>query len=246
MTANDPALMTTAYERVCDSCQAFDDFRTKLLGLLPTATGTGVFLLLSGESDLLDSHKCGGPLGAIGAVGFLFTLGLFAYELYGIKKCYCLIETGKRLGIRIRYCRSVQYEPLLRRRDGAGPPDVFSRDEHSRRGRSAQPRGLSGRNAGRGGELHQRGRLHHRPDDQRRGRHRALGRSGTPDGRHFYTANVDDGTMAVVDASSGAETARIAAGSSPTSVAVTPDGGPVFVTNFGDGTVRVLEGSVNP
>jgi YVTN family beta-propeller protein len=97
MTANDPALMTTAYERVCDSYQAFDDFRTKLLGLLPTATGTGVFMLLSGESDLLDSHKCGGPLGAIGAVGFLFTLGLFAYELYGIKKCYCLIETGKRL-----------------------------------------------------------------------------------------------------------------------------------------------------
>jgi len=97
MIANDPALMTTAYERVCDSYQAFDDFRTKLLGLLPTATGTGVFLLLSGESDLLDSHKCGGPLGAIGAVGFLFTLGLFAYELYGIKKCYCLIETGKRL-----------------------------------------------------------------------------------------------------------------------------------------------------
>ena len=52
--------------------------------------------------------------------------------------------------------------------------------------------------------------------------------------------------MAVVDASTGAVTARIAAGNSPTSVAVTPDGGRVFVTNFGDGTVRVLEGSVNP
>ena len=57
MTANDPALMTTAYERVCDSYQAFDDFRTKLLGLLPTATGTGVFMLLSGKSDLLDLHN---------------------------------------------------------------------------------------------------------------------------------------------------------------------------------------------
>jgi serine/threonine-protein kinase len=67
-----------------------------------------------------------------------------------------------------------------------------------------------------------------------------------PDGRHFYTANVDDGTMAVVDAESGVVTARIAAGSSPTSVAVTPDGGRVFVTNFGDGTVRVLEGRVDP
>jgi serine/threonine-protein kinase len=66
-----------------------------------------------------------------------------------------------------------------------------------------------------------------------------------PDGRHFYTANVDDGTMAVVDAGSGVVTARIPTGDSPTSIAVTPDGGRVFVTNFGDGTVRVLEGSVN-
>jgi hypothetical protein len=39
MTANDPALMTTAYERACDSYQAFDDFRTKLLGLLPLLRG---------------------------------------------------------------------------------------------------------------------------------------------------------------------------------------------------------------
>jgi serine/threonine-protein kinase len=62
-----------------------------------------------------------------------------------------------------------------------------------------------------------------------------------PDGRHFYTANVDDGTVAVVDALSGAVTARIPTGASPTSVAVAPDGRHAFVTNFGDGTVRVLD-----
>jgi YVTN family beta-propeller protein len=33
-----------------------------------------------------------------------------------------------------------------------------------------------------------------------------------PDGRHFYMANVDDGTVAVVDASTGAVTARIPSG----------------------------------
>jgi hypothetical protein len=36
-------------------------------------------------------------LSAIGVFGFLFTLGLFAYELFGIKKCHYLIATGDRL-----------------------------------------------------------------------------------------------------------------------------------------------------
>jgi serine/threonine-protein kinase len=36
-------------------------------------------------------------------------------------------------------------------------------------------------------------------------------------------------------------TARIATGTSPTSVAVTPDGRSAFVTNFDDGTVTVLD-----
>jgi YVTN family beta-propeller protein len=62
-----------------------------------------------------------------------------------------------------------------------------------------------------------------------------------PDGRHFYTANVNDGTVSVVDTETGAVTARIPTGTSPTSVAVTPDGRRAFVTNFDDGTVRLLD-----
>jgi hypothetical protein len=90
---------TAAYERVCESYHAVDDFRTKLLGFLPVATGTGVFLLLSGKSDLIgtDTSRVRHSLSAIGAFGFLFTLGLFAYELFGIKKCHYLIEAGKQL-----------------------------------------------------------------------------------------------------------------------------------------------------
>ena len=61
------------------------------------------------------------------------------------------------------------------------------------------------------------------------------------DGRHFYTADVDDGTVAVVDAVAGVVTARIRAGTSPTSVAVAPDGRRAFVTNFDDGTVLALD-----
>ncbi len=62
-----------------------------------------------------------------------------------------------------------------------------------------------------------------------------------PDGRHLYTANVDDGTIAVVDVAAGTVTARIPTGDSPTTVAVSPDGRRLFVTGYGDGTVRLLD-----
>jgi hypothetical protein len=98
------------YQRVCESYHNIDDFRMKLLGLLPVATGAGVFLLLSGKADLLDNAPANATapanaqeslvpqaLAAIGIFGFLFTLGLFAYELFGIKKCHYLIRAGTKL-----------------------------------------------------------------------------------------------------------------------------------------------------
>ena len=100
MTAVSPESVREQYDRVCDSHHAIDDFRMKLLGFLPVATGTGVFLLLSGKAELIDG-KSGGQLpqalGAIGIFGALFTFGLFTYELFGIKKCHYLIEAGRRL-----------------------------------------------------------------------------------------------------------------------------------------------------
>jgi hypothetical protein len=93
-----------AYDRICESYHAVDDFRMKLLGLLPVATGTGVFLLLNSNTDLLgpgtseaQQHTLERFLVAIGAFGLLFTLGLFLYELFGVKRCHYLIEAGKRL-----------------------------------------------------------------------------------------------------------------------------------------------------
>jgi YVTN family beta-propeller protein len=62
-----------------------------------------------------------------------------------------------------------------------------------------------------------------------------------PDGRHFYTANVVEGTVSVIDSTTGAVTARIPTGASPTSISLLPDGSRALVTNFDDGTVRVLE-----
>jgi hypothetical protein len=103
----DVELERALYDRVSESYHKVDDFRMKLLGFLPVATGTAVFLLLNQKAQ-----PAGGaaprsqnppPLAvddallAIGLFGFAFTLGLFAYELYGIKKCHYLIVAGARL-----------------------------------------------------------------------------------------------------------------------------------------------------
>ena len=85
------------YQEVCRSYHAVDDFRAKLLGFLPLASG-GAFLLLG--DALLDSQKrlvVEKYLGGIGAFGFLVTLGLFIYELRGIQRCGTLIKLGKTL-----------------------------------------------------------------------------------------------------------------------------------------------------
>jgi hypothetical protein len=80
------------YEQLCNSYRAIDDFRAKLLGFLPLASGGGIFLLaktFEGETKQL--------LLPIGAFGFVITLGLFFYEIYGIRKCGALINAGKNL-----------------------------------------------------------------------------------------------------------------------------------------------------
>jgi hypothetical protein len=93
--SDDPKM--TAYQEVCRSYHAVDDFCAKLLGFLPLASG-GIFLFL-GDS-LLDAQKrlaIEKYLGSIGAFGFLVTLGLFVYEFQGIQRCGALIELGEKL-----------------------------------------------------------------------------------------------------------------------------------------------------
>lgn len=67
-----------------------------MLALLPIASGAGIFLLLDESRNL-------GALPAIGLFGFAVTLGLFIYELTGIKTCIDLRKRGelleKQLGI---------------------------------------------------------------------------------------------------------------------------------------------------
>jgi uncharacterized protein DUF4440 len=86
--------LPTVYQEVCKSYHAIDDFRAKLLALLPFATGAGIFLLLNKDIATAEVKPFLGP---IGLFGFAITLGLFAYEIYGIRKCGDLIVSGKQM-----------------------------------------------------------------------------------------------------------------------------------------------------
>ena len=57
MTQELPPGWQAVYDRTCESYHAVDDFRMKLLGPLPIATGSGVFLLLGGKTDLLGGKR---------------------------------------------------------------------------------------------------------------------------------------------------------------------------------------------
>ncbi|WP_371599784.1 hypothetical protein [Streptomyces sp. NBC_00564] len=84
--------LRAVYQEICVSYRAIDDFRAKLLGFLPVVTGAGVGLLLGRDPG--EPQPIWLPVGLFGAV---VTLGLFAYEVHGIKKCAYLIDAGARL-----------------------------------------------------------------------------------------------------------------------------------------------------
>ncbi|MFL5381664.1 MAG: hypothetical protein ACJ8GN_04000 [Longimicrobiaceae bacterium] len=89
--------LLAAYAEVCLSYHAIDDFRTKLLGILPISSLAGILLL--GK----DSLFAGNNSSALQLVGFgsffaaAFTLGLFLFEIRGILRCHHLIERGEEL-----------------------------------------------------------------------------------------------------------------------------------------------------
>jgi hypothetical protein len=88
------------YDQLCISYRAIDDFRAKLLGFLPLVSGSGAFLLLSDAlTNPPKAHISEQFLRPIGLFGFVVTLGLFTYELYGIRKCHALIEAGRSLEV---------------------------------------------------------------------------------------------------------------------------------------------------
>ena len=85
--------LKSVYGQLCDSYRAIDDIRMKLLGLLPIATGAGILVLTKGGA----STPAKGLSLPIGLFGLVVTLGLFSYELHGIKKCGYFIDAGKKI-----------------------------------------------------------------------------------------------------------------------------------------------------
>jgi len=81
-----------AYDQLCKSYHGIDDFRAKLLGFLPLATGAGILFTAKEGPSLLQNfpHQIAG-------FGFLIAFGLFCYEMYGITKCSELIRTGEKI-----------------------------------------------------------------------------------------------------------------------------------------------------
>ena len=88
--------LRSVYEEICRHYHGIDDFRARLLALLPVASGAGGVLILA-EKETVRDHL--GPIGLFGAV---VTLGLFVYELRGMQKCTALIKVGAAIETKMR------------------------------------------------------------------------------------------------------------------------------------------------
>jgi hypothetical protein len=98
---SEPALLA-AYDEVCRSYHGVDDFRAKLLGILPIASLAGIIVL--GKDNLFTT----GTQASQRLIGFgsffaaAFTLFLFLYEIRGILRCHDLIQRGEELEGKLR------------------------------------------------------------------------------------------------------------------------------------------------
>jgi hypothetical protein len=87
--------LLAAYAEVCRSYHAVDDFRAKLLGILPIASLAGILLV---SKDSLFAAATAQPLVGFGSFfAAAFTLSLFLFEIRGILRCHHLIERGEAL-----------------------------------------------------------------------------------------------------------------------------------------------------
>jgi hypothetical protein len=82
-----------AYSQICETYRAIDTFRGTLLGALPAVSGAGMVFFVKDASSGANT----GGLVAVGLFGFLISLGLFIYEIYGIRRCAHLIVLGSHL-----------------------------------------------------------------------------------------------------------------------------------------------------
>jgi hypothetical protein len=121
-----PDALQAVYEEICRSHLAITEFRGKLLGLLPLATGVGIFLLLDNKATKTRPAL----LAAAGVFGVFVTVGLFFYEIRGVQECHLLRERGAKLEgklmIPVGCSRFRGYMPGFVGPIGAGPIVYFA------------------------------------------------------------------------------------------------------------------------
>lgn len=89
-------VLLDAYKEVCASYHGIDEFRAKLLGILPIASLAGI-LVLGNDIPLESSVKVQHLVGFGCFFAAAFTLALFLFEVRGIVRCHHLIERGRLL-----------------------------------------------------------------------------------------------------------------------------------------------------
>src|SRR5262245_11829668 len=96
---SDEALLAT-YGEVCRSYHAIDEFRMKLLGLLPLASLIGV-VLLDNDKVITNAVSPGTTQNELVRFAAVFaaalTFALFLYEVRGIRRSHNLVMEGKHL-----------------------------------------------------------------------------------------------------------------------------------------------------
>lgn len=107
------------YQEVCNTYRHIEDFRTKVLGLLPIFTGTSFLTSIFTQQQKGSLPKLLIP---IGALGILVTLGLFCYEVENLKRSALLAKRGQALemAMNIQGIFSVHPRSLFNKRNAAG------------------------------------------------------------------------------------------------------------------------------
>jgi hypothetical protein len=100
------------YQEVCNSYHAIDDYRTKLLGFLPLASGAGIFFLLNnsftvgGKSTAITSYLL--PIGIVGAI---ISIGLSIYDLRALHIKVSCVKTGMEIEHSLGIIRQFSMRP---------------------------------------------------------------------------------------------------------------------------------------
>src|SRR5262245_42555464 len=93
-TPNTQSLLSL-YQEICKSLHDIDEFRMKLLGLLPLTSLVGIFALGNNSMFATQTVESKRLIGFIGIFAAALTLSLFIYEIRGILRCHDLISRGR-------------------------------------------------------------------------------------------------------------------------------------------------------